>query len=240
MWGQWDHVGYMHCLHGNSHLPVSARGSRTPRTTSLSPQQRKSNVRIRNRRKLASCRIEQETAHKPAPNDLLIRGLATFYGSGSEATLQEALQLFEQALELDPASIPARVAVAHALCVNIACGWSNSVQEDKARAEGMLLPAIERDTNNVRARMALGLLRRLQLGCELGVRYVLEGSLRWTGDLARVNVQLTDAESGAHLWANRLDTDRGDLPAARDEIIGRLARTLNIKLMAEPIGQRAG
>jgi adenylate cyclase len=111
---------------------------------------------------LASCRIEQETAHKPAPNDLLIRGLATFYGSGSEATLQEALRLFEQALELDPASIPARVAVAHALCVNIAWGWSNSVQEDKARAEGLLLPAIERDANNVRARMALGLLRRLQ------------------------------------------------------------------------------
>ena len=38
-----------------------------------------------------------------------------------------------------------------------------------------------------------------QLGCELGVRYVLEGSVRWAGDLARVNVQLTDAESGAHL-----------------------------------------
>ena len=111
---------------------------------------------------LASGRIEQETTRKPAPNDLLIRGLATFYGSGSEATLQEALRLFEQALELDPASIPARVAVALALCVNIAWGWSNSVQEDKARAEGLLLLAIERDANNVRARMALGLLRRLQ------------------------------------------------------------------------------
>jgi len=111
---------------------------------------------------LASCRIEQQTAHKPAANDLLIRGLATFYGSGSEATLQEALRLFYQALELDPASIAARVAAAHALCVNIAWGWSNSVQEDKGRAEGLLLPAIERDANNVRARMALGLLRRLQ------------------------------------------------------------------------------
>ena len=111
---------------------------------------------------LASCRIEREAAHKPAPNDLLIRGLATFYGSGSEATLQEALRLFEQALELDPTSIPARVAVAHALCVNIAWGWCHSAQQDKARAEGLLVPAIERDANNVRARMALGLLRRLQ------------------------------------------------------------------------------
>ena len=111
---------------------------------------------------VASHRIEQATARKPAPNDLLIRGLATFYGSGSEATLQEALRLFEQALELEPASIPARVAVAHALCVNIAEGWSNCVQEDKARAEALLLPAIEHDANNVRARTALGLLRRLQ------------------------------------------------------------------------------
>jgi adenylate cyclase len=111
---------------------------------------------------VASQRIEQATAFKPAPNDLLIRGLAMFYGSGSATTRQAALRLFEQALELDPASIAARVAVAHALCVNIAEGWSNCVQEDKARAEGLLLPAIERHANNVRARTALGLLRRLQ------------------------------------------------------------------------------
>jgi adenylate cyclase len=111
---------------------------------------------------VASHRIEQATACKPAPNDLLIRGLEMFYRSGSATTRQAALRLFEQALELEPASIPARVAVAHALCVNIAEGWSDCVQEDKARAEGLLLPAIERDANNVRARTALGLLRRLQ------------------------------------------------------------------------------
>jgi adenylate cyclase len=111
---------------------------------------------------VASQRIERATEFKPAPNDLLIRGLAMFYGSGSATTRQAALRLFEQALELDPASIAARVAVAHALCVNIAEGWSNCVQEDKARAEGLLLPAIERHANNVRARTALGLLRRLQ------------------------------------------------------------------------------
>jgi tetratricopeptide (TPR) repeat protein len=111
---------------------------------------------------VASHRIEQATARQPAPNDLLIRGLAMFYGSGSEATLQAAQRLFEQALELDPASIPARVAVAHALCVKISEGWSNCIQEDEARAEGLLLPAIERHANHVRAHTALGLLRRLQ------------------------------------------------------------------------------
>jgi adenylate cyclase len=44
-----------------------------------------------------------------------------------------------------------------------------------------------------------------QIGSELGVRYVLEGSVRRTGDQVRVNVQLIDTESGAHLWADRFD-----------------------------------
>jgi TolB-like protein len=55
-----------------------------------------------------------------------------------------------------------------------------------------------------------------------------------------VNVQLTDTESGAHLWADRFDTDRESLPAAQDEIIGRLARTLMIKLMEVASSDRAG
>ena len=46
-----------------------------------------------------------------------------------------------------------------------------------------------------------------QVGRELGVRYVLEGSVRRTVDQTRVNTQLIDAESGAHLWADRIDTD---------------------------------
>ena len=71
-----------------------------------------------------------------------------------------------------------------------------------------------------------------QIGRELGVRYVLEGSVRRTGDWVRVNVQLIDAENGAHLWANRFDTDRANLPEAQNEITGRLARTLNLELVA--------
>jgi TolB-like protein len=47
-----------------------------------------------------------------------------------------------------------------------------------------------------------------QMGRELGVRYVLEGSVRRVGDQVRVNVQLVDGESGAHLWADRFDTAR--------------------------------
>ena len=72
-----------------------------------------------------------------------------------------------------------------------------------------------------------------QIGRELGVRYVLEGSVRRASDQVRVNVQLIDAESGAHLWADRFDTDRADLAAAQDAITGRLARTLNAELVRD-------
>jgi adenylate cyclase len=64
-----------------------------------------------------------------------------------------------------------------------------------------------------------------QVGREVGVRYVLEGSVRRTGHQVRVNVQLVDAETGAHLWADRFDIDRVNLPEAQDAIVawrGRL------------------
>jgi adenylate cyclase len=70
-----------------------------------------------------------------------------------------------------------------------------------------------------------------KIGRELGVRYVLEGSVRRAGDQIRVNVQLIDAETGAHLWADRFDADRTDLTEAQDAITGRLARTLNIEMV---------
>jgi adenylate cyclase len=71
-----------------------------------------------------------------------------------------------------------------------------------------------------------------QIGRELGVRYALEGSVRRVGEQVRVNVQLLDAETGAHLWADRFDTDRASLADAQNEIAGRLARILNLQLVA--------
>jgi adenylate cyclase len=76
-----------------------------------------------------------------------------------------------------------------------------------------------------------------QIGRELGVRYVLEGSVRRSGgNRVRINVQLIDAETGGHVWAERFDTDRQNLAEAEDEIIGRLARTLNLELV-EAVGR---
>jgi adenylate cyclase len=70
-----------------------------------------------------------------------------------------------------------------------------------------------------------------EIGRELAVRFILEGSVRRTADQIRVNVQLIDAESGAHLWADRFDTDRVNLTKAENEITGRLARTLNLEIV---------
>jgi len=76
-----------------------------------------------------------------------------------------------------------------------------------------------------------------EIGRELGVRYVLEGSVRRTANQVRVNVQLIDSESGGHVWADRFDTDRASLAEAQDEIIGRLARSLNVELVMD-VGRR--
>src|SRR5271170_1844758 len=76
-----------------------------------------------------------------------------------------------------------------------------------------------------------------QIGRDLGVRYVLEGSVRRSGGRVRINVQLIDAQSGGHVWAERFETDRENLAEAEDEILGRLARTLNLELV-EDAGRR--
>jgi adenylate cyclase len=62
-----------------------------------------------------------------------------------------------------------------------------------------------------------------QVGAELGVRYVLEGSVRSGGKRVRVTAQLIDAETGAHLWAERYDRDQADLFAVQDDITEAVA-----------------
>ena len=70
-----------------------------------------------------------------------------------------------------------------------------------------------------------------QLGRELGVRYVLEGSVRRSGNNIRVNAQLIDAQTDTHLWAEQVDRDMSDLFALQKEITGRIANTLNLELV---------
>ena len=71
-----------------------------------------------------------------------------------------------------------------------------------------------------------------QIGRELNVRYVLEGSVQRGENRMRVNVQLIDAETGSHLWAERFDKPIADLFDMQDEIVARLAGALNVQLVA--------
>jgi len=71
-----------------------------------------------------------------------------------------------------------------------------------------------------------------KLGRELNIRYLLEGSMQRGGNRLRVNVQLVDAETGNHLWAERFDKPVADLFDMQDEIVSRLANTLNAELIA--------
>ncbi len=71
-----------------------------------------------------------------------------------------------------------------------------------------------------------------QIDRELGVRYVVEGSVRRSGQEVRVDAKLIDAESGALLWAERFDRDTGDFFTLQDEMTSRIAIALNLELLA--------
>ena len=70
-----------------------------------------------------------------------------------------------------------------------------------------------------------------QIGRELGVRYSLEGEVQRSGSRVRVTAQLIDAETDAHLWAERFDGDAGNLFGFQDEITNRIAVALDLELV---------
>ena len=76
-----------------------------------------------------------------------------------------------------------------------------------------------------------------QIGRELGVRYVLEGSVRRLGNQVRVNAQLIDAATDAHLWAERFSAETSDLFSLQDEITTRIAVTLSLELVKAEVAR---
>jgi TolB-like protein/rhodanese-related sulfurtransferase/Flp pilus assembly protein TadD len=69
-----------------------------------------------------------------------------------------------------------------------------------------------------------------QIAQELGVRYLLEGSVQRQGDRLRINAQLVDAVGGQHLWADRYDGAAGDIFALQDKVIGEIMTALRLEL----------
>ena len=111
----------------------------------------------------AARRIEQEKALHPEARDFVMRGWAALAKPPtSPSTQQEAQKHFERALEIDPRSLDAKVGIARALTSNVADGWSNSVQQDLARAEQFLLEALEAGANSAPAHEEMGRIHRLQ------------------------------------------------------------------------------
>jgi TolB-like protein/DNA-binding winged helix-turn-helix (wHTH) protein len=105
-------------------------------------------------------------------------------------------------------------------------GVTESLTTDLSRIDGTFV--IGRSTASSYKNKAIDLK---QIGRELNVRYVLEGSVQRGGNRMRVNVQLIEAESGAHLWAERFDKPIAALFDMQDEIVSRLANQLRAELI---------
>lgn len=112
-------------------------------------------------------------------------------------------------------------------------GLTEDLTTDLSRIEGALV--IARNTMQSYRGKAVDVK---QVGRELGVRYLLEGSLRLTGAQVRVNVQLLDAETGTHVWAEHFDRGAEDLFSFQSEVTGQIARALHLQLK-EAENQRA-
>jgi TolB-like protein/class 3 adenylate cyclase len=106
-------------------------------------------------------------------------------------------------------------------------GITEDVTTDLSRIAGMLV--ISRNTAFTYQGKRVD---SKQIGRELAVRYVLEGSVRRSNDQVRVNAQLIDAEADTHLWAERFDRKIGDFFVLQDEITSRIAIALDIELIA--------
>ena len=106
-------------------------------------------------------------------------------------------------------------------------GVTESLTTDLSRIRGSFV--IARNTAFTYRGKALDITK---VGRELNVRYALEGSAQRSGNRMRINAQLIDAQSGSHLWAERFERPVTDLFEMQDEIVARIANTLNAQLIA--------
>jgi len=136
--------------------------------------------------------IEQEKAADPNARDLIMRGWAVYHRRYSAASLQEARQLFERAIELDTGSVDARIGIARVLAANVVEGRSSTPQQDAARAEQLLREALERDPNRSMAHEAMGIVHRAQNRLTEAV-IELETAIALDPNAARAFLQLGNA-----------------------------------------------
>ncbi|MBR0797528.1 adenylate/guanylate cyclase domain-containing protein [Bradyrhizobium jicamae] len=149
------------------------------------------------------------------------------YAVGSGVNIHRTAQLASPAPHLSLIVLPFTNIGGDPDQVYFADGVTESLTTDLSRIAGALV--IARNTAFTFKGKSIDVKR---LGRELNVRYVLEGSVQRGGNRLRINVQLIDAETGNHIWAERFDKPVADLFDMQDEIVSRLANTLDAQLIA--------
>ena len=105
-------------------------------------------------------------------------------------------------------------------------GLTASLTTDLSRVSGLFVIA-----SATTATFAGKIIDTRQIGRDLGVRYVLQGSVQRGGDRLRVNAQLMDAATGVQLWSDRFDGDEADVFALQDEITARIANSIGREII---------
>jgi hypothetical protein len=161
-----------------------------------------------------------------------VAGYSRLMGADEEGTLERLKahrrQLIDPKITECRGRIDAKLGIAYGLVTNIAVGWSmrtaSTTLGNSTSAPSTAMRISPRTSASPSGSGSTSATSSKQIGRELGVRYVIEGSVRRAGDQVQANVQLIDAESSTHLWAERFDTDRHNLAEAQSEITGRLVR----------------
>jgi len=149
------------------------------------------------------------------------------YAIGVGANVPQAAPLTSSAPHLSVVVLPLANIGGDAEQEYFVDGVTESLTTDLSRIKGAFV--IARNTAFTFKGKAVDVKK---LGSELNVRYVLEGSIQRSSTRLRVNVQLIDAETGNHLWAERFDKPIADLFDMQDEIVSRLANALDAELIA--------
>jgi len=168
---------------------------------------------------------------------VIVGGAAWYFASGPKSGMPVALQSAASPTPAEPAKPAPHLSIVVLPFTNLsgdptqdyfADGITENLTTDLSRLSGAFV--IARNTaftfkgKNADAR---------QIGKELGVRYVLEGSVQRDQNQVRVNAQLIDATTGGHLWAERFDKPLSNLFSMQDEIVASLASQLGVELITD-------
>jgi TolB-like protein len=158
------------------------------------------------------------------------------YAWRPEAVADLSAAMVSSSISISPPALAPRLSIVVLPFTNLsddreqqyfADGITEDLTTDLSRLENMFV--ISRNTSFTYRNKRID---TKQIGRELGVRYVLEGSVRRSSGRVRVTAQLIDAATDAHLWGERFDGETVDLFALQDEITSRIANALGVELVA--------